>query len=222
VRAHTDRHQVQALALALPQLPQLRALLLRNNGIDDAALQLLAAALMQPSCAHIVCLDLSRNVLSASAPLLLQPLLHQPPQAQLQARRRWTADAAVAVAAASTAAAGDGWTRRSGGGSSSSAVTAGGISLAGSSSCSSSSCRAGAAGSAGQWAGSTCTAAGFDRAMLQQLVLSGNERVGDKGARVLCRLVGSGDCLLRLLDLSGCGVTEALWASLQGLLEGAK
>jgi hypothetical protein len=58
-------------------------------------------------------------------------------------------------------------------------------------------------------------------AMLLQLVLQGNP-IGDAGAEVLCRVVASGNCLLQLLDLSNCGITERLSASLKGLLEGAR
>jgi hypothetical protein len=57
--------------------------------------------------------------------------------------------------------------------------------------------------------------------MLLQLVLCSN-RIGDAGAEVICKLVGTGDCMLQLLDLSGCGITERLSGCLKGMLEGAR
>jgi hypothetical protein len=57
--------------------------------------------------------------------------------------------------------------------------------------------------------------------MLLQLVLCSNA-IGDAGAEVLCKVVGSGDCWLQLLDLSGCGITERLSSCLEGMLEGAR
>lgn len=62
---------------------------------------------------------------------------------------------------------------------------------------------------------------GYGHAMLLQLVLCSNA-IGDAGAEALCKVVGTGDCPLQLLDLSGCGITERLSSCLKGMLEGAR
>lgn len=77
--ALSSRQQIAALAQALPQMPKLRALLLRNNDLGDWALQLLVSAIQQPGCSSISCLDLGYNRLSAEAARVLLPLLHRPP-----------------------------------------------------------------------------------------------------------------------------------------------
>lgn len=69
-------------------------ILLRNNGLRDEDIQTVAAALLNPACNSICGLDLGFNQLGPEVPLLLLPLLHQPPQMVLQARRRSTAGAA--------------------------------------------------------------------------------------------------------------------------------
>ena len=45
---------------------------------------------------------------------------------------------------------------------------------------------------------------------------------GDAGAEVVCRVVALGDCMLQLLDLSSCGLTDRCAGCLKGLLEGAR
>jgi len=58
-------------------------------------------------------------------------------------------------------------------------------------------------------------------ALLTHLVLAGNP-IGDAGAEVLFRLVGTGDSPLELLDVSGCRLAERSAVALQNLLEGAR
>lgn len=274
------RQQVQALAAAIPQLPDLRMLLLRNNGLKDKDLQVLSAALLNPGACGICGLDLGFNQLGPEAPLLVLPLLHKPPQALLQARRRSTAEAA---------GEGEGLGARSQNPSSTGAKTLGrsgssqGLDLGGSNSQSYSqnggqepSAKGSTAGPSKQTGihtfkqavqtvldasagmgrtGGGSTTRQFDRrsfkpqrqsmlqrqsatytqmlqqqqqslyaldhAMLLQLVMCSN-MMGDAGAEVICKVIGTGDCLLQLLDLSGCGITERLSGCLQGMLEGAR
>lgn len=247
------RQQVQALAAAIPQLPDLRMLLLRNNGLKDPDMQLLAAALLDPVAAGICGLDLGFNQFGPEAMLLLLPLLHKPPQMLLQARCRSTAEVASEC---------EGFGSRSqnpssGGGSSSQASGSRSSSQTGGSTAANSSSggsvQAGliptqqqdaagrtASGSAAQWERyfrpprqsmlqraslqqqtQAQPACGADHAMLLQLVLCSN-RIRDAGAEVVCKVVGTGDCLLQLLDLTGCGITERLSGCLKGLLEGAR
>lgn len=78
--ALSGRQQVAALAQAIPQMPQLTALLLQNNDLDDWALQTLINALLNQSCSSISCLDLGYNKLTSQAAMLLLPLLHRPPR----------------------------------------------------------------------------------------------------------------------------------------------
>lgn len=222
---------MQALASALPLLPDLRMLLLRNNGLMNSDLQTLSAALLNPACSGICGLDLGFNKLSREVPLLLLPLLHQPPAQQMlqqQARRRSTAEAAgeceglvpgpeASSSGSVTAAAGtDSVPRRrrtsNGGGTSTIASTSG----AGSQQLQL------AAAFMPQRPQQLPLRGGIDHAMLLQLVLCSNPGIGDAGAEVICKLVGTGDCLLQLLDLSGCGITERLSVCLRGMLEGAR
>jgi hypothetical protein len=215
-------------------------LLLRNNGLKDPDLQIRAAALLNPSCCGICGLDLRFNQMGPEAPLLLLPLLHKPPLSLLQARRRSTAEAAddceglagssslypsSAGAKNPTPASGSS-SGSSGGGGLGSAISNGGSGV-----CSSSgsgvqleqSCRS----LRQSTRRSTLSVApqpapqGYGCAMLLQLVLRSNA-IGDSGAEALCRVVGSGDCPLQLLDLSGCGITERLSGCLKGMLEGAR
>jgi hypothetical protein len=58
-------------------------------------------------------------------------------------------------------------------------------------------------------------------ALLTHLVLAGNP-IGDAGAEVLLKLVGSGDCPLKLLDVSRCEITAKCAATLKQVLEGAR
>lgn len=242
---HAGRQQVQALAAAIPQLPDLRLLLLRNNGLKERDLQTIAAALLNPSCCMVCGLDLGFNQLGPDAPLLLLPVLHKPPQMMMQARRRSTCEAGdsegspnrsqnPSCAGAKTlphvSSNSSGYSQ----GSSQSGVTAAASSSSG-----------GGANWRGPVASSieggsrlqyTEQAGGFrlqqtqqqllpppsfGHAMLLQLVLCSNP-IGDAGAEAVCRVVGTGDCMLQLLDLSGCGVTERLSGCLKGMLEGAR
>jgi len=228
---------------------------LRNNGLKDQDLQILAAALLNPGSSGVCGLDLGLNQLSPEAPLLLLPLLHQPPQVLLQARRRSTAEAAGEAEGLScnpnpsscgskplpnlysTAShlgsqgsqSGAAATKSSNGscvGGSISAQcmiskTKASISWGnGVGSCSSSGCVSGsqAGGPLRPLWQQQC---GVSHAMLLQLVLCNNP-IGDAGAQIVCRLLGTGDCLLQLLDLSGCGITERLSGCLKGMLEGAR
>eukprot|EP00879_Flechtneria_rotunda_P025351 GHRR01026931.1.p1 GENE.GHRR01026931.1~~GHRR01026931.1.p1 ORF type:complete len:257 (+),score=60.93 GHRR01026931.1:186-956(+) len=77
------RQQIGALMQALPHMPQVTALLLQNNSIDDWALQLLVTALQHPSrgCVGIICLDLGYNRLGQGSTVMLTSLLHRPPKA---------------------------------------------------------------------------------------------------------------------------------------------
>lgn len=61
-------------------MPELTALLLQNNDLDDWALQTLTTAILQPGCSGISCLDLGYNRLTSQAPMILLPLLHRPPR----------------------------------------------------------------------------------------------------------------------------------------------
>lgn len=206
------------LASALPQMPDLRMLLLRNNGLKEQDLKVLAAALLNPACSGVCGLDLGFNQLGPESSLLLLPLLHQPPQMLLQARRRSTAEAAAEY----------GGLERSHS-PSSSGVVGGTAVCVGSGADRSSDSRNGSV--TAQQATSVLRLqrrvstqqpiSGAGHAMLLQLVLCNNQ-IGDAGAQVVCRLVGTGDCLLQLLDLSGCGITEGLSGCLKGMLEGAR
>lgn len=225
-------------------------LLLRNNGLKDPDMQLLAAALLNPVAAGICGLDLGFNQFGPEAMLLLLPLLHKPPQMLLQARRRSTAEAASECegfgSRSQNPSSGGGSSPNAASGSRSSSQAGGRTTAANSSS--GGSVQAGVmatqqqdaagrtgSGSAAQWEQSSRPqrqsmlqqqtqaqpACGADHAMLLQLVLCSN-RVGDACAEVVCKVVGTGDCLLQLLDLSGCGITERLSGCLKGMLEGAR
>lgn len=231
------RQQVQALAAALPQLPELRMLLLRNNGLKDPDLQILAAALLNPSCCGVCGLDLGFNQLGPEAPLLLLPLLHKPTLALHPARRRSTAEACDEGegSAGSTKPSSCGVknpTSVSGGSSSSGIVGCSGGCGSNGGSISGSrlqldrstrSLRQSARRSTKQLslAAQPYVQGSVGHATLLQLVLCSNA-IGDAGAEVLCRVVGTGDCALQLLDLSGCGITERLSGCLKGMLEGAR
>jgi hypothetical protein len=210
-------------------------LLLRNNGLKDPDLQILAAALLNPSCYGICGLDLGFNQLGPEAPLLLLPLLHKPPLTLQQARRRSSAEASEEGegSAGSTKPSSSGVKNPAsvsgGSGTSSSGGILGGIS------------NSSGGGSTGLRLDQSLRSLrqstrrttkqlsivaqppvqGCAHAMLLQLVLCSNA-IGDAGAEALCRVVGTGDCPLQLLDLSGCGITEHLSGCLKGMLEGAR
>ncbi|GBF91729.1 hypothetical protein Rsub_04033 [Raphidocelis subcapitata] len=99
--------QVPALAQALGAMPRLTALALRNDGLDDWALQLLTAALLQPACRAVCSLDLAANLLGPDAPAALVPLLREPPPPP-GARRRASTDAAPAAPPAPAGGGGPG------------------------------------------------------------------------------------------------------------------
>lgn len=227
---------------------------LRNNGLKDQDLQILAAALLHPGSSGVCGLDLGLNQLSPEAPLLLLPLLHQPPQVLLQARRRSTAEAAGESEGLSCSQnpsscgskaplhlPSTGFHFGSQGSQSGvvAAKSSNGSCAGGSKSaeCMTSKPEAsikwgnglGACSSSGCISGSQASGPlrplwqqhGVAHAMLLQLVLCKNP-IGDAGAQIVCKLLGTGDCLLQLLDLSGCGITERLSGCLKGMLEGAR
>jgi Ran GTPase-activating protein (RanGAP) involved in mRNA processing and transport len=155
--------------------------------------QLLTAALLQPPCRAVHSLDLADNTLGPDAVVCLVPLLHEPPAA---ARRRLSTDALAPAAAAADRAF-------SSGGSASATAAA-----------------------AAPGAGFRLSSGGFggltsQHALLTRLVLAGNP-IRDAGAEVLFRLVGTGECPLELLDVSGCSIGDRSAAALQALLEGAR
>jgi hypothetical protein len=156
------RQQMAALAQALPHMPELTALLLRNNDIDNWALQVLVEASIEHSSCNITCLDLGYNGLGPEACLTLVPLLHRPPRANNNA----VADApGVPLKRAISTTAGMEPRRASCTGVAPLVQSPGLAQLVGSGT--------------------------PDHSLLLQLVLAGNV-VGDAGAEVICKLVATG------------------------------
>eukprot|EP00775_Hariotina_reticulata_P004523 gene4523-4775_t len=170
----------------------LTALLLRNNDVDNWALQVLVEAIMEHSSCNISCLDLGYNGLGPEACLTLVPLLHRPPRANNNAAN----DApGGALKRAISTKAGMELRRASSAGVAPLIPNPGLPQLVGT--------------------------GGANHSLLLQLVLAGNA-IGDAGAEAVCKLVATGDSLLQLLDLSRCSVTERASSHLKGLLEGAR